>query len=597
MENMPGGFTPAAHGYNEFSNSSAPINDHQDDTTQELADPMQISADKEIMETEFITVTHKKKRFRTSINAIHVPGSSDYAKLNNLYAALANVDGFLDCTTYRNTAEREIWYTAVFDSKDTAIAATKLQLFDGNEFKLTLLKDRADEEVKDRTLVVRDLPLDLNKQLLKSILEERFGEIETMKTRTAGPWFRADVTFNSKDAISNNLDIWSIQYKKDFCRVAPASFNKEQIDQRNMYTAKLTNLPFGTTAIDLKEILHQVGAKSCFMPRTQSRYTRKRFAYISFESSEQLEKVMTNVRVLYEEIELLWETPDHKTCHKCGSPSHLVVDCEERESSLHYKNNQRKFTGIYSRFKVPNYKKLTGQNKFQIEKKTTGQTTRPITPITTGPPKDDNIKSLLENLFKTFSKDIEQKLEGVNKQLLELNDRIKIIEIKQGLRDNKTSPSTQNKQKSVKFNLGYFPTKDALEQSKVPDNNNNNNENEPEFTSKVDQAQQKLGKRTLPTSEGSSSEENSTTTLKGKGKNRVGIQNKRQNTQGLDNTNYKVNKEDPPNTEIQLIKDSQKVLGQTVEELNTAVINIGNQLGQLLQHFNGNGSSNTTINQ
>ena len=180
---------------------------------------------------------------------------------------------------------------------------------------------------------------------------------------------------------------------------------------------------------------------------------------------------------------------------------------------------------------------------------------------------------------------------------MELNDRIKIIEIKQGLRDNKTSPSTQNKQKSVKFNLGYFPTKDALEQSKVPDNNNNNNENEPEITSKVDQAQQKLGKRTLPTSEGSSSEENSTTTLKGKGKNRVGIQNKRQNTQGLDNTNYKVSKEDPPNTEIQLIKDSQKVLGQTVEELNTAVINIGNQLGQLLHAFNGNGSSNTTINQ
>ena len=144
-----------------------------------------------------------------------------------------------------------------------------------------MLKDRADEEVKDRTLVVRDLPLDLNKQLLKSILEERFGEIETMKTRTAGPWFRADVTFNSKDAITNNLDIWSIQYKKDFCRVAPASFNKEQIDQRNMYTAKLTNLPFGTTVIDLKEILQQVDAKSCFMLRTQSRYTRKRFAYIS----------------------------------------------------------------------------------------------------------------------------------------------------------------------------------------------------------------------------------------------------------------------------------------------------------------------------
>ena len=106
---------------------------------------------------------------------------------------------------------------------------------------------------------------------------------------------QADIIFNNKDAITNHLDIWSIQYKKDFCRVAPASFNKEQIDQRNMYTAKLTNLPFGTTAIDLKEILQQVNAKSCFMPRTQSRYTRKCFVYINFESTVQPYKKFLSV--------------------------------------------------------------------------------------------------------------------------------------------------------------------------------------------------------------------------------------------------------------------------------------------------------------
>ena len=143
-----------------------------------------------------------------------------------------------------------------------------MQLFDDNEFKLTLLKDRGDIDIQRRILVVRDLPLDINCNLLKAILKDKFSKIENLKTRLAGPWFRADVTFESADGIESNLDCWAIQYKKDLCRIAPAYFTRDNIEERNQHTVKLTNLPFGTTPVDLKEILHQVKAKTCFIPRT-----------------------------------------------------------------------------------------------------------------------------------------------------------------------------------------------------------------------------------------------------------------------------------------------------------------------------------------
>ena len=33
-----------------------------------------------------------------------------------------------------------------------------------------------------------------------------------------------------------------------------------------------------------------------------------------------------------------WLLPDNKTCHKCGSGEHLVVNCSEKEQSEERKN-------------------------------------------------------------------------------------------------------------------------------------------------------------------------------------------------------------------------------------------------------------------
>src|SRR5205085_210659 len=106
-------------------------------------------------------------------------------------------------------------------------------------------------------------------------------------------------TFVDDRGIQENLDLWSIQYKKDLCRIVPAYFSRDEIEERNSRTAKLTGLPFGTTPIDLKEILKQFNAKTCFIPRTRSRYHRCRFAYISFENNSDLIQATVNTAIRF----------------------------------------------------------------------------------------------------------------------------------------------------------------------------------------------------------------------------------------------------------------------------------------------------------
>ena len=45
-------------------------------------------------------------------------------------------------------------------------------------------------------------------------------------------------------------------------------------------------MPFDITAYDLREILIKTRAKTCFIPRTRNKYTRARYAYVTFETEE-----------------------------------------------------------------------------------------------------------------------------------------------------------------------------------------------------------------------------------------------------------------------------------------------------------------------
>jgi hypothetical protein len=94
----------------------------------------------------------------------------------------------------------------------------------------------------------------------------------------------------------------------------PATYTKQQVDERNEFSAKLANLPFGITAYDLRELLVSVNAQTCFIPRTNDKYSRIRYAYVSFKSEEDMMAAISNEKKFhYRQRVLYWVDTDAKT--------------------------------------------------------------------------------------------------------------------------------------------------------------------------------------------------------------------------------------------------------------------------------------------
>jgi RNA recognition motif-containing protein len=313
----------------------------------------------EVMDTtNWIEVGKRIRRYKAIINVKDVTGTNKQQKMNKIQQAIGGLEKFFGIRLHNFNKEQYIM--AEFGDKDTMEEACKMQIEENSDFKLKPLLNRGDDEIRNRTLVIRDLPLNVEKETLKRIMERKGKyEVTDIKTQVTGPWIKAHVTFKDPKAIDNFNDIWSIPYLKDFCRIAPATITGEEIEMRNRFTLKLANLPFGITAFDLKQVIEETKAKICFIPRTRDRYARLRFAFLSFEEEDDMKKAAEgDNQYTIKGQRLVWTEPDAKTCHKCGNPAHLIKDCDEKEQSLARKQNLAQFKKVYTRYRVPNYKKI-----------------------------------------------------------------------------------------------------------------------------------------------------------------------------------------------------------------------------------------------
>ena len=211
--------------------------------------------------------------------------------------------------------------------------------------------------------MIRDLPLDVNRQTLKTIME-KMGTVTDIKLQISEMWYKAYVTYEDKATVEDKFqDTWSIFYLKDLCRVAPANFTRQEIEERNRNTVKLTDLPFGTTAYDIKSLLDKVKAKTCFIPRTRNQYGRARYAYVTLADEESCVKLLNNeIQGVVNETTLFWVAQEVKTCHKCGGMDHLVIDCKEKKEHDEFKERRKGYSNVYTRYRIPNYKNITKQN-------------------------------------------------------------------------------------------------------------------------------------------------------------------------------------------------------------------------------------------
>jgi hypothetical protein len=180
----------------------------------------------------------------------------------------------------------------------------------------------------------------------------------------------------------------------------------------------------------------------------------------------------------------------------------LIKECSEREFADNCREKQKQFSSVYSRFKVPNYKKFQRINNNNNNNKSNRDNNTKKSTVCTS---HDQIISLLDEM----KNDIANKFLAINDELVALNNRIKILEIKDSksyLQPQSTKPR-QSRFKGLhdnNFNQQYFPTQKALDEfqtEKGKANDTETNDNKPnkdinETTNSLLVTQSKLTKDT-----------------------------------------------------------------------------------------------------
>jgi hypothetical protein len=150
--------------------------------TQEEVTMMDIVQDN----MNWITVAGKIRRYKAIINIKHLSEGTINNKIHTVNHALAGKDHFMGAKLHFYNKEQFIM--AEFGCKEAMENACTLQLENDNDHKLEGLNNRGDQETKDKTLIVKDLPLNANKEIIKGILENKTGiNIIDIKNKISGP--------------------------------------------------------------------------------------------------------------------------------------------------------------------------------------------------------------------------------------------------------------------------------------------------------------------------------------------------------------------------------------------------------------------------
>jgi hypothetical protein len=177
----------------------------------------------------------------------------------------------------------------------------------------------------------------------------------------------AYITYEKPEVAYQFHETWSMMFMKHYMRVYPMAMSTDEYKRRSAYSAKLTNLPRGTTTVDLLDVLQATNAKTCVIPKGNQSYQNLPYAYLTFESEKDLNAAFATAYSLLNN-DLHWCTIEQKTCRICGSPEHIRNKCKK---NLAKQNN--KYAAIYKRYQPSNYEKLLPKSR----QRTNNQNRRP----------------------------------------------------------------------------------------------------------------------------------------------------------------------------------------------------------------------------
>ncbi|KAG9301535.1 hypothetical protein G9A89_008387 [Geosiphon pyriformis] len=152
--------------------------------------------------------------------------------------------------------------------------ATKVAI--GDEVFLTSLKIAWSSEVASvsspsLSVALCDVPLGTSSDDIKTALGI-FGVVTSVKLKSAGLWQYAVVNFKDISSAVAALSNWFVLVRKDSVRILSIANQKEVIFSRDIFKAKLVNLPFGCIALEISDLVSQVGGHTCFILRSTESY-------------------------------------------------------------------------------------------------------------------------------------------------------------------------------------------------------------------------------------------------------------------------------------------------------------------------------------
>src|SRR3989337_1096592 len=257
------------------------------------------TAEENTNEIDFIRVP-KITRFFAIVEEEKIPGKNSQermAKLENLFAAS---DGFLGVKHFRNRQQISIYFGNEYDLNKAT--QTNKDALPGATFVIVNSKEIRSAEA-DRTVHVRDIPLYAKSETIKNFFT-KFDTIDRFSMTTVGPWQQAFIVYKQGTSLERlNTNIWAVSIMDFSCRVALMTLPREHRDERDSYSMKLTGLPRGTTHLDLKDIIQETKAMTCF--------------FLSFESDEITLEAFNKIYKIKGN-RLYWTAPHLQHCYICS---------------------------------------------------------------------------------------------------------------------------------------------------------------------------------------------------------------------------------------------------------------------------------------
>ena len=306
-----------------------------------------------------------------------------------------------------------------FTTSDAATAALHVTIPDLKIEKFTVFPQYKDDmRFNERTIHVTDIPLQMKPATIKQVFS-KYGNITDFRMSARGMWQHAYITYETPKCIELFHQVWSRFIQNDSVRVNPCTLTAEEIKHRNTHRIKLTNLPFGTSARDLHDIILATKAKAFYIFQSNN-YKPRPFIILHFES----EVVFNNAvqqHYVFGGNQLSWCSPDTRCCHKCGDPEHIVMKCpllikskepKESDESQKFKSSTQLNTmnRLYNKYKPAGFRKFVSNKKSYSEIAKNNKADNSYIPP---PSKDHNIHNSVKDSIHNPNNEINRKLDQI----------------------------------------------------------------------------------------------------------------------------------------------------------------------------------------